>query len=68
MMNFSDESDNWCMFLNFDVMVLTRILALPNKSENSNGNELSLDLTLQVLLISFRFSHDSNTRIGTNFV
>ena len=34
----------------------------------SDRNEFYFDLTLQIRLISFRFSHDSNARMGTDFV
>ena len=41
---------------------------LPQQSENLGGNEFSFDLTLQIRLISFRFLHDCNPRMGTDFV
>ena len=41
---------------------------LPQQSENLGGNEFSFDLMLQIRLISFRFLHDCNPRMGTDFV
>ena len=48
--------------------VLLRVSISPKQSENSDRNELSVDSTLQILLISFRFSQDSNPRMGIDFV
>ena len=41
---------------------------IPQQCENSGGNEFSFDLMLWIRLISFRFLHDSNPRMNTDFV
>ena len=41
---------------------------LPKQCENSGGNEFSFDLMLRIRLISFRFLHDCNPRMNTDFV
>lgn len=48
--------------------VLLRFPISPKQSENSDENELSFDSTLQIHLISFRFLHNSNPRMSTDFV
>ena len=67
--NWSDGSDNWGkVFLISMLRVLLRVLICPKQSENSDRNEFSFDSTLQIRLITFRFSHDSNPRTGTDFI
>ena len=48
--------------------ILLGVPIFPRRSENSQRNEFSFDLTLQIRLISFRFSHDSSPRMGTDFI
>ena len=48
--------------------MLLRVAISAKQSENSDGNKFSFDLMLQLSLISFRFRHDSNPRMGIDFV
>ena len=69
MRNSSEGSDSVGKILfNFDWWVLLRVPISPKQSENSDRNEFYFDSTLRILLIGFRFSHNSNPRMGTNFV
>ena len=66
MRNSSDGSDNRRkIFFNFDVVSLIEGPFSPKQSEYSDR---SFDSTLQIRLTSFGFSHNSNPRIGTDFV
>ena len=69
MRNSSDGSDNWGeIFFNFDVMSFIEGPYFSKQSENSERNEFFFDSTLQIHLMSFRFSHDSNPGMGTDFI
>ena len=69
MRDSSEGSDTWGkIFFNFDVVSFIKGPIFQKQSENSGRNEFSFDSALQIRLISFRFSHDSNPRMGNDFV
>ena len=45
-----------------------RVPISPKQSEYSDRNEFSFNSVLQIGLISCRFSHDCNLRMGTDFI
>ena len=65
MRNLSNGRDNWCKILcNFDVVSFIEGPISLKQLENSDGNEFPFCSTLQIRLINFRFSHDSNQENG----